>query len=102
VHLPPGPETDFKGLYVCTNVALLCEDITGVLEAGQSYDRSTDRREVSVIVEIDYEENWNYCTEPGALRRIAMNIISNALKYKGDCRRWRSASKFQSARRYGD
>jgi hypothetical protein len=81
MHLPPGPETDFKGLYVCTNVALLCEDTAGVLEAGQSYDRSTDRRDVSVVVEIDYEENWNYFTEPGALRRIAMNVIGNALKY---------------------
>jgi CheY-like chemotaxis protein len=81
MHLPPGPDTDFKGLYVCTNIALLCEDIAGVLEAGQSYDRPIDRRDISVVVEIDYEENWNYFIEPGALRRIAMNIIGNALKY---------------------
>ena len=57
------------------------EDLAGVLEAEQSYDRPTDRRDISVVVEIDYEENWNYFTEPGALRRIAMNIIGNALKY---------------------
>jgi hypothetical protein len=81
MHLPPGPETDFKGLYVCTNIVLLCEDIAGVLVAGQLYDRSTERRDVSVVVEIDYKENWNYFTEPGALRRVAMNIIGNALKY---------------------
>ncbi|CAG5158433.1 uncharacterized protein ALTATR162_LOCUS5077 [Alternaria atra] len=81
MHLPPGPETDFKGLYVCTNIALLCENIASVLEAGQSYDRPADQRDVTVVVEIDYEENWNYFTEPGALRRIAMNIIGNALKY---------------------
>ena len=81
VHLPPGPDTDFKGLYACTNVAILCEEIAGVLEAGQSYDRSTDRLGVTVVVEIDYQESWNYFTEPGALRRIAMNIIGNALKY---------------------
>jgi CheY-like chemotaxis protein len=80
-QLPPGPETDFKGLYVCTNVALLCEEVAGVLEAGQSYNRPTDWRDISVVVEIDYKENWNYFTEPGALRRIAMNIIGNALKY---------------------
>jgi signal transduction histidine kinase len=81
VHLLPSSDTDFKGLYVCTNIAMLCEEIAGVLEAGQSYDRSTDWHGVTVVVEIDYEENWNYFTEPGALRRIALNIIGNALKY---------------------
>jgi CheY-like chemotaxis protein len=80
-HLPPGPDTDFKGLYVCTNIAMLCEEIASVLEVGQSYDRSIDRRGVTVVVEIDYEENWNFFTESGALRRIALNIIGNALKY---------------------
>jgi hypothetical protein len=80
-HLPPGPDTDFKDLYICTNVAMLCEEIASVLEAGQSYDKSMDQHSVTVRVEIDYEENWNYFTEPGALRRIALNIIGNALKY---------------------
>lgn len=72
---------DFKGLYVCTNIAMLCEEIVGVLEAGQSYDGSTDRHGVTVVVDIDYEANWNYFTEPGALRRIELNVIGNALKY---------------------
>ncbi|KAF9691942.1 hypothetical protein EKO04_009812 [Ascochyta lentis] len=78
---PPGADTIFKGLYVSANIALLCEEITSVLDAGQSYDSSTETRNITVINEIDYEENWNYFTEPGALRRIAMNIIGNALKY---------------------
>ena len=78
---PSGADTSFKGLYVSSNIALLCEEITGVLESGQSYDRPPDRRNIMVISEIDHEENWNYFTEPGALRRIMMNIIGNALKY---------------------
>jgi hypothetical protein len=81
LNLPPGPDTDFNGLYISTNIALLCEEIAGVLEAGQSYDKPTDQRNVAVVVEIDYEKNWNYLTEPGALRRIALNVIGNALKY---------------------
>lgn len=60
---------------------MLCEEIAGVLEAGQSYDKQADQDEVAVVVEIDYQPNWNYFTEPGALRRIATNIVGNALKY---------------------
>lgn len=78
---PPGPDTDFKHLYESTNIALLCEEIAGVLAAGQSYNKSTDQRNVAVVVKIAYEENWNYFTEPGALRRIVLNVVGNALKY---------------------
>lgn len=28
----------------------------------------------------EYRENWNF-TEPGAMRRVTLNIIGNALKY---------------------
>jgi hypothetical protein len=36
---------------------------------------------VHMIVTIAREENWDYYTEPGALRRVAANLIGNALKY---------------------
>lgn len=81
MNLPPGADTNFKALYISANIALLCEEITAVLEAGQSYDGLTNRRNVTIVTEIGYEENWNYLTEPGALRRLVMNIIGNALKY---------------------
>ncbi|PVH95005.1 hypothetical protein DM02DRAFT_660550 [Periconia macrospinosa] len=81
LDFPPGPDTDFECLYKSTNLALLCEELAGVLEAGQSYGKPADQRKVAVAVEIDYKENWSYFTEPGALRRIALNIIGNALKY---------------------
>jgi signal transduction histidine kinase len=54
---PPGPNTDFNGLYVSANVALLFKEIAVVLEAGRAYDASTDRQGVTVVVDIDYEEN---------------------------------------------
>jgi len=72
---------DFHGLYISTNIAMLCEEIAGVLDAGKSYSKTKGPHEVSVVVEINRDENWNYFTEPGALRRVATNIIGNALKY---------------------
>lgn len=76
-----GPETEYQDLYLCTNVAMLFEEIAGVLEGGRSYDKSMSPRGVTVTLGMDYRENWNFLTEPGALRRIAVNIIGNALKY---------------------
>lgn len=78
--LASGPDRDYEGLYICTNLAMLCEEILGVLEAGKSFQKSHGS-EVIVVCNIKHEENWSYYTEPGALRRIAINLIGNALKY---------------------
>ena len=78
--LASGPDRDYEGLYICTHLAMLCEEILGVLEAGKSF-QSSHGNEVIVVCDIRYEENWNYFTEPGALRRVAVNLIGNALKY---------------------
>lgn len=75
-----GPDQDFVGLYNRKNVALLCEEVVGVAESGRSFQSSADE-EVIVVCNISYEENWSYFTESGALRRIAVNLIGNALKY---------------------
>ena len=78
--LASGPDRDYKGLYICTNLAMLCEETLGVLEAGKSFQNSHGN-EVIVVCNIKHEENWSYYTEPGALRRVAVNLIGNALKY---------------------
>lgn len=36
---------------------------------------------VAVVVDIEYQQSWVYNTQPGALRRILMNCVGNALKY---------------------
>lgn len=77
---PSGPDRDYEGLYICTNLAMLCEESLGVLEAGKSFQNS-HASEVIVVCNIKYEENWNFYTEPGAFRRVAVNLIGNALKY---------------------
>lgn len=75
-----GPDRDYGDLYICTNLAMLCEEVLGVLEAGKSFQNSHGA-EVIVVCNIKHEENWSYYTEPGAIRRIAANLIGNALKY---------------------
>ena len=78
--LASGPERDYEGLYICTNLAMLCEETLGVLEAGKSF-QSSHGGEVLVVCNIEHQENWSYNTEPGAIRRITVNLIGNALKY---------------------
>jgi CheY-like chemotaxis protein len=74
------PDPDFQGLYMRTNVAMLCEELVGVAESGRSFQSSANE-EVIIVCNVSYEENWSYLTEAGALRRIVINLIGNALKY---------------------
>ena len=50
---------------------------------GQGDDVSTDRVEVIIDVE---PRDWLFVTQPGAVRRIIMNITGNALKYTSEGR----------------
>lgn len=38
-------------------------------------------KNVAVILDFDYQRDWTYVTQPGALRRILMNVLGNSLKY---------------------
>ncbi|KAH7072589.1 hypothetical protein FB567DRAFT_612160 [Paraphoma chrysanthemicola] len=76
-----GPDRDFEGLYMTVNIAMLCEEIVRMLESGLLFSASKDDYRTMVILNIRYEDNWCFYTEPGALRRIAANVIGNALKY---------------------
>lgn len=35
---------------------------------------------VSVLLDIEPHDDWNYVTQPGAFRRIVMNLVGNSLK----------------------
>jgi CheY-like chemotaxis protein len=76
-----SPDKDFAGPYISVNIAMLCEEIVRMLEAGMVFGMSKGGYTLVVILNIRYEDNWCFCTEPGALRRIAANIIGNAMKY---------------------
>ncbi|PNP39366.1 hypothetical protein TGAMA5MH_08784 [Trichoderma gamsii] len=51
--------------------------------------------EVTVFLEIDHACNWRFYTQPGAIRRIVMNLLGNSLKYtqKGSIKVLLSQSK---------
>ena len=66
-------------MFVCTNLAELCEEVVEVVHSGR---RSDDF--VSVTLDIACSDSWTFLTEPGALRRIMMSIIGNALKYTAE------------------
>ncbi|KAI2794577.1 hypothetical protein POX_a01176 [Penicillium oxalicum] len=57
-------------------------DLLGTSLVAQEFpaDFHTFRSNVKVIVDIA-SEDWNYHAPPGAVRRIIMNLFSNALKY---------------------
>ena len=88
-------------LYKPTNLGLLCEDIiTGMVAANSfqglesrdldtmtasndsysKYSVTTQQDPVEVIVDIE-RRDWHYFVQPGAIRRIIMNIFGNAQKY---------------------
>jgi signal transduction histidine kinase len=97
--------------HTCEDICLLAEEVVEGVCLGHSYGRSAGgstgasrtpsmpsgagssslstpdsesageiRPEVEIIVDIK-EGNWVYKTQPGALRRIIMNIFGNAMKY---------------------
>ncbi|KAI9811682.1 MAG: hypothetical protein M1832_000716 [Thelocarpon impressellum] len=102
-----GEPDGLGGTYSSANLAILCEEIVEMVEGAHFY--SNDRRRgseeeplpsnavgsggqhdeaaqddgcaLTVALDVDYHPNWNFVTKPGALRRVMMNIIGNALKY---------------------
>jgi signal transduction histidine kinase len=98
-------------LFAPVDISVLCEEVVESVFAGcvfqnvtaKTFDMVSDVRdkssetkrnsttslaiqsqngqpEVSVILDID-KENYHFTTQPGAFRRIIMNLLGNALKY---------------------
>jgi signal transduction histidine kinase len=74
-------DEEFQSPRVATNLATLCEEIMEVIESGRSFRGSANNDDLVLTMDIAYLENWNFITEPEALRRVIMNITGNALKY---------------------
>ncbi|KAJ5965598.1 hypothetical protein N7481_012312 [Penicillium waksmanii] len=99
---------DFKGTdnlgshldsYVVTDLAILAEEVVegiclglaygnnsgahadlSVLSSSKVLNVQSGRSQVDVIIDVA-QGDWIYRTQPGALRRIIMNIFGNAMKY---------------------
>ncbi|KAJ6151229.1 hypothetical protein N7470_007823 [Penicillium chermesinum] len=69
--------------------ALVQEVVEGLLAGAEFYSRETDsvgeaqkqKRNIMTIVDIEYDENWDYRIYAGAWRRVVMNLFGNAIKY---------------------
>lgn len=99
---------DFKGTdrlgshldsYVVTDLAILAEEVVEGICLGLTYGNNSGapadlsylmssnvpkvqsgRSQVDVVIDVA-QGDWVYRTQPGALRRIVMNIFGNAMKY---------------------
>lgn len=85
-------------VYTATDVSALAEEVVEGVSLGHQYsqrppspghDSMTSAPdavpEPHVVVDLDIaHHNWVYNTAPGALRRIIMNIFSNAMKYTSE------------------
>lgn len=79
------------------DICVLSEEVLESIYAGRSVSKSknapdstgyrprqlsqTDEPPITIIVDIQWRSNWTYLIDPGAWRRVLMNIFSNALKY---------------------
>ncbi|KAJ5249131.1 hypothetical protein N7468_000582 [Penicillium chermesinum] len=81
--------------------ALVQEVVEGLLAGAEFYSRETDsvgeaqkqksrsnllqkggdEGNIMTIVDIEYDENWDYRIYAGAWRRVVMNLFGNAIKY---------------------
>lgn len=77
-----------------SDICVLSEEVIESIYAGHrvkkhAFGSNTDRHlstitmdnPVTVIVDIEYRNQWAFDIDPGAWRRILMNLFSNAMKY---------------------
>ncbi|MCJ1396376.1 hypothetical protein MMC18_009266 [Xylographa bjoerkii] len=87
----PGGATSVLNIYAMTDIAAVCEEVVEGVYAGQLYQRDASpadgmqgtvkvKKQVKIIIDIG-KADFNFVTQPGALRRVIMNIFGNALKY---------------------
>jgi signal transduction histidine kinase/CheY-like chemotaxis protein len=63
------------------NDPLNCVGVYDTIDAGSSQPGlASSKADVKLIITIP-KQDWVYWTEPGALRRIIMNLVGNSLKY---------------------
>ena len=74
------------------DMSILAEDVVESVFAGwtynktsgQTYEISSKKSEappLTLILDINQSENYVFRTQPGAWRRVIMNLFGNALKY---------------------
>lgn len=92
--ISPGQShtNDIMTLINDVDMSILTEDVVESIFAGhvhkeksnQTYDLSScnkDTLPITLILDVNQSENYVFRTQPGAWRRVIMNLFGNALKY---------------------
>jgi signal transduction histidine kinase len=83
---------DIMTLINDVDMGVLTEDVVESVFAGYTYQRTSaqsydvypqdaEKMAISVILDINRSENYVFRTQPGAWRRVIMNLFGNSLKY---------------------
>lgn len=87
-----GHANDIMTLITDVDLSVLTEEVVETVFAGYNFQKTatqvfetpstkTDVSPISVIVDINKSDNYVFRTQPGAWRRVLMNLFGNALKY---------------------
>lgn len=109
--VPPDPALESMNMTAVIDLAILVEEVVDAVSAGNTFDKlpgailskvskstisasvntmslskqtaaaQAEEGPVSVLLDICPRASWMVRTQPGALRRIIMNLLGNALKY---------------------
>ncbi|KAF1833675.1 hypothetical protein BDW02DRAFT_569765 [Decorospora gaudefroyi] len=83
---------DIMTLINDVDISILTEDVVESVFAGYTYAKTSaqtwelntpksNKPPISVILDINHSENYVFRTQPGAWRRVIMNLFGNSLKY---------------------
>lgn len=84
---------DILTLITDVDLGVLTEEVLETVFAGHNFQRSatqnlfekvtakTDAQPLAIIVDVNKSDNYVFRTQPGAWRRVLMNLFGNALKY---------------------
>lgn len=90
---PGQPHTnDIMTLINDVDMGVLTEDVVESVFAGYTYAKTsaqtyelctskTNKAKLSVVLDINHSDNYVFRTQPGAWRRVIMNLFGNSLKY---------------------
>ncbi|EUC43268.1 hypothetical protein COCMIDRAFT_7305 [Bipolaris oryzae ATCC 44560] len=83
---------DIMTLINDVDMSILTEDVVESVFAGYTYAKTSaqtyeltaskvNSRPISIILDINHSDNYVFRTQPGAWRRVIMNLFGNSLKY---------------------
>lgn len=86
-----GQNSDTLTIISDVDISTVVEDVLGTVFSGFHYQQALAQKEeysdkfnsapIAIIIDINKSDNYVFRTQPGAWKRIIMNLFGNALKY---------------------